>query len=225
MIALITGANRGIGLELARLMAQRGDVVIGTSRQASEATDLVAMGVTVLPLDVLDPSSIDSLGAAMAGRPIDVLVNNAGVSSESKTLASCTAAELARVLATNATGPVLVAKALMPSLEAGSRRLIVNVSSQLGSIRNNTGGSSYGYRASKAALNMLTQKLSDELAAELPGSCTVALHPGWVQTDMGGPQAPLTVQQAAATIIKTIDGLKPEQTGAYLNTDGTGLPW
>lgn len=223
MIALITGANRGIGLELARLMATRGDVVIGTTRQASEATELASLGVTVLTLDVLDPASIDALGAAMAGRPIDVLVNNAGVSSESKTLASCTAAELARVLATNATGPVLVAKALMPSLEAASRRLIVNVSSQLGSIRNNTGGSSYGYRASKAALNMLTTCMANELKPR--GFTCVAMHPGWVRTRMGGEHAPLLPPDAAARILARIDGFAPEDTGTFVNLDGQPLPW
>lgn len=223
MVTLITGANRGIGLELARLMAHRGDAVIGTTRQASEATELTALGVTVMPLDVLDPSSIDALGAALAGRPIDVLVNNAGVSSDSKTLASCTAAELARVLATNATGPVLVARALMPSLEAGGRRVIVNISSQLGSIRNNAGGSSYGYRASKAALNMLTTCMANELRPA--GFTCVAMHPGWVRTRMGGEQAPILPPDAAARILARIDGFGPPDSGAFVDLDGRPLPW
>ena len=223
MIALITGANRGIGLELARLMVARGDVVIGTTRLMSEAAELAAMGVTVLPLDVLDPASIDALRVAMEGKPLDVLVNNAGVSSESKTLASCTGEELARVLATNATGPVLVAKALASSLEMSSRRLIVNVSSQLGSIRNNTGGSSYGYRASKAALNMLTTCMAHELRPR--GFTCVAMHPGWVRTRMGGQQAPLSAPDAASRILARIDGFGPADSGTFVDLDGRGLPW
>ena len=223
MIALVTGANRGIGLELARCMVARGDVVIGTARHPSEATALAHLGVTVVPLDVSDPASIDALGAAMAGRPVDLLVNNAGVSSESKTLASCTATELARILAVNATGPVLVARALMPSLEASSRRAIVNVSSQLGSIRNNSGGSSYGYRASKAALNMLTTCMANELRPK--GFTCVTMHPGWVRTRMGGDQAPLLAPDAAARILATIDGLGPPDSGTFIDLDGKPLPW
>ena len=223
MIALITGANRGIGLELARLMAVRGDIVIGTTRRLSEAAELASLGVTVLPLDVLDGASIVALEAAMAGKAVDVLVNNAGVSSESRTLASCTAEELARVLATNATGPVLVARALASSLERSSRRLIVNVSSQLGSIRNNTGGSSYGYRASKAALNMLTTCMANELRPR--GFTCVAMHPGWVRTRMGGEQAPLLVPEAAARILASIDRFGPADSGTFVDLDGRPLPW
>ncbi len=223
MIALITGANRGIGLELARLMAARGDVVIGTARQPSEATELAALGVTVVRLDVLEPSSIEALGVAMAGRPIDVLVNNAGVSSESKSLASCTGEELARVFATNATGPALVAKAVKASLEASSKRLIVNISSQLGSIRNNTGGSSYGYRASKAALNMLTACMANELRPQ--GFTCVTMHPGWVRTRMGGAQAPLLGPDAASRILARIDGFSPADSGTFVDLDGRSLPW
>ena len=223
MVALITGANRGIGLELARLMAARGDIVIGTTRRQSEAAELSSLGVTVLPLDVLDGASIVALEAAMAGKAVDVLVNNAGVSSESRTLASCTAEELARVLATNATGPVLVARALASSLERSSRRLIVNVSSQLGSIRNNTGGSSYGYRASKAALNMLTTCMANELRPR--GFTCVAMHPGWVRTRMGGEQAPLLVPEAAARILASIDRFGPADSGTFVDLDGRPLPW
>lgn len=223
MIALVTGANRGIGLELARCMAARGDVVVGTARHPAEATELAALGATVVPLDVLDPASIDALGTAMAGRPIDLLVNNAGVSSESRTLTSCTAAELARILTINAAGPVLVAKALMPSLEAATRRVVVNVSSQLGSIRNNTGGSSYGYRASKAALNMLTTCMANELKPK--GFTCVAMHPGWVRTRMGGDQAPLLAPDAAARILATIDALGPPHSGSFVDLDGKPLPW
>jgi NAD(P)-dependent dehydrogenase (short-subunit alcohol dehydrogenase family) len=231
---LITGASRGIGLELARQLAGRGEVVLGTARRPEEAAELRAIkGVTVLKLDVASEASIREMAAGLGGRGVDVLINNAGISSKTPNMEACSFAALSEVFVTNSFAPVAVTREVRACLRAahaglaaaGSGVKVVNITSVLGSMAMHHGGFSYGYCASKAALNMLTQKLSDELAAELPGSCTVALHPGWVQTDMGGPQAPLTVQQAAATIIKTIDGLKPEQTGAYLNTDGTGLPW
>src|SRR5690606_22411454 len=134
--------------------------------------------------------------------PIDVLINNAGVSSAGKKLESLDAAELQHVMMVNAIAPVLVARALLPNLRAGRRRLIVNITSQLGSIANNTGGSSYGYRASKAALNMLTRSMANELRGE--GFTCIAVHPGWVKTDMGGEEAPLAPEESARDLLALI---------------------
>jgi NAD(P)-dependent dehydrogenase (short-subunit alcohol dehydrogenase family) len=221
---LITGANRGIGLELAKAIIARGDTVIGTVRHGSDASELAACGAKVIELDVADQASVDALGSALSNHaPVDVLINNAGVSSELRTLESCTASEFARIFAINAAGPVMVARAALASLERGSRRLIVNISSQLGSIRNNAGGSSYGYRASKAALNMLTVTMANELRPR--GFTCVTMHPGWVRTRMGGDQAPLLPPQAAAMILAQIDSFTPADSGSFRNYDGSTLPW
>lgn len=220
---LITGANRGIGLEFVRQLVRRGERVIATARRPAEATALQGTGATVFPLDAADPRSIDAFGEAVKGRSIDVLINNAGVSSETKSLALCTSEELQRAFLVNSTGPLLVTRAVMPSLRAGTRRVIVSISSKLASIGSNTGGSSYGYRASKTALNMLMVSLANELKPE--GFVSVVMHPGWVKTDMGGAGAPLSPEDAVRGMISVIDGLLPRDTGTFRQYDGAVIPW
>jgi NAD(P)-dependent dehydrogenase (short-subunit alcohol dehydrogenase family) len=220
---LITGANRGIGLEMVRQLAAKGERVIATARDPGAATELRSIAAQILPLDVASPASVEALGVAIQGLPIDVLVNNAGVSSTSKTLATIDAAEMARVMAINAMGPILTTKAAIDSLRAGSRKLVVHITSQLGSIANNSGGSTYAYRASKAALNQFNRSLSNELAPE--GFTCVAIHPGWVKTDMGGPSAHLTPEQSVRSMLGVIATLGVDRSGAFLNYDGQPLPW
>lgn len=223
MVYFVTGANRGIGLELVRILIARGATVLATVRDRASGLELIDSGARVFELDVSDPASIDALPGKLGDQPIDVLINNAGVSSTSKLLSDCRAEEFARVFAINATGPVLVARALLPQLRQGARKLIVNISSQLASIRNNTGGSSYGYRASKAALNMLTVSMANELRPE--GFTCVCMHPGWVKTRMGGDQAPMTVEQSARFILEQADRFTPSDSGGFRNYDGSTLPW
>jgi NAD(P)-dependent dehydrogenase (short-subunit alcohol dehydrogenase family) len=220
---LITGANRGIGLEMVRQLAAKGERVIATARDPGAATELRSIAAQILPLDVASPASVEALGVAIQGLPIDILVNNAGVSSTSKTLATIDAAEMARVMAINAMGPILTTKAAIDSLRAGSRKLVVHITSQLGSIANNSGGSTYAYRASKAALNQFNRSLSNELAPE--GFTCVAIHPGWVKTDMGGPSAHLTPEQSVRSMLGVIATLGVDRSGAFLNYDGQPLPW
>jgi NAD(P)-dependent dehydrogenase (short-subunit alcohol dehydrogenase family) len=223
---LITGANRGIGLEFVRQLTARGDSVIGTARDPSalSAEARAVPGVRWVALEVADPASIDSLPTRLdALGSIDVLINNAGVSSTAKTLAELTAAELHRVFAVNTFAPLLVTKALMPLLTAGGRKLIVNISSQLGSIANNTGGSTYAYRASKTGLNQLNASLANELRPA--GFTCLAMHPGWVQTDMGGKQATLTPETSVRQLLGVIDKAELGMSGKFLNYDGTPLPW
>lgn len=223
MQIVITGGNRGIGLELTRQAIARGHSVIATARKPEEATDLRATGARVLTLDVADEGSIAAFGKSLAEEAIDVLINNAGVSSTSKTLADLTQEELLRVFKINSVGPLLVCKALMPPLRRGRRKFILQITSQLGSIANNTGGSSYGYRASKSALNQLNRSLAAELKGE--GFTCIAAHPGWVQTDMGGPNAPLTPVQSAEHLLKIVLDSGPEKNGAFLNYDGSVMSW
>ncbi len=225
---LVTGANRGLGLEFAKQLAARGDSVIATTRSASKASELNRLGpkVRVVELDVGDARSIsglsDRLGAIGTG-PIDVLINNAGVSSTSKSVAQLDVAEMERVFMVNAIAPMLVAQAALPMLRAGRRKLIVQITSQLGSIANNTGGSTYAYRGSKAALNQLNRSLANELGPE--GFTCLAMHPGWVRTDMGGPSAHLSPEESVASMLRTIDGADQKHNGRFVNYDGTDLPW
>lgn len=216
----ITGANRGIGLELARQCAGRGQTVIATARKPEEAGDLRKSGARVLALDVADANSIEACAAELGETPIDLLINNAGVSSKSPRLEACTQEELARVLSVNAIGPVLVTKALLKNVKSGEGKLVVNITSVLGSIAKNEGGS-YGYRASKAALNMFTSCMAKE-----HGDITfIAMHPGWVQTDMGGEKAPLKADESVSSMLVAIGRLTKADSGRFLNFDGTTIPW
>src|SRR5882762_7191571 len=149
---LITGAGRGLGLALTHVLTHEGHTVIGTLRNLKEADALKVLGAEIELLDVADDKSIAALGDRLKGRAIDVLVNNAGVGSPQSSLPEATGEELHRVFQINAFAPLLLTKALLPSLKAGKRKVVMNITSQLGSITHNTGGSSYPYRASKSAL-------------------------------------------------------------------------
>ena len=232
LTVLVTGANRGLGLEFVRQLKQAGHTVIGTARDpgsAGELTELLANAPD--RVEQLDVDSEES-AAALAERltdggqpvPIDVLINNGAVSGHRGALAELDIAGLADDLRINAVGPMRATKHLLPNLRAGETKQIVSISSQLGSITNANGGSSYGYRASKAALNMLNKHLSVELKND--GFTCLVLHPGWVQTRMGGDQAPLTPPESIAGILKVIGGAAPEtHNGAFLDYKGETLPW
>lgn len=222
---IVTGASRGIGLEMCRVLATRGDRVIATARATTPALAEIASahGVEVMELEVTDAGSINALAKRLSGRPIDVLINNAGVSSTAKSIGELTTEELQRVFAINASAPMLVAAALLPNLRLGARKVVMNISSQLASIANNKGGSTYPYRASKTALNQLTVCMANELRAE--GFCCVCVHPGWVKTDMGGPNAPLLPPESAGYLIRLLDGLTLAKSGSFLNYDGAAMPW
>lgn len=220
---LVTGSNRGLGLEFVKQLSARGDVVIGTVRDVAKAREEGDHAASLVPLELTDAGSIDALPEHLGDRAVDVLINNAGVGSDTNTLSKVRMDELQRVFAINSFAPILVTKAVLPNLKKGSRKLVVNVSSQLGSITNNSGGSSYAYRGSKAAINMLTVSLHNELKGE--GFSCVVVHPGWVQTDMGGPNAPLKPEQSVASLIKLIDKLSTTDSGKFFNYDGSILPW
>ena len=186
--ALITGANRGIGLEMARQLDAKGYEVIGTARKPAEAAELKALGVRVEQLDVTDADSVAGLAERLDGVAIDVLVNNAGVGGQGVSrLADVDFEEMAWTFEVNAFGPLRVTQALQDNLAAGQGKTVANITSVMGSIAQNRGGF-YDYRASKTALNQLNKSLSAELGRQ--GFTCVVLHPGWVQTRMGGEQAP-----------------------------------
>ena len=223
MTVLITGANRGIGLELARQLSAAGHEVIGTARKPEQAEDLEKLGAKVLQLDVTDASSVAALAAALKGTKIDLLINNAGTFGQSP--GSLQDTDFERVKMTfdvNSLGPMRVTQALLPNVLASDSKTIIHISSIMGSIENNQ-GSYYGYRASKAALNMLNKSLAAELKDQ--GVTSVVLHPGWVQTRMGGAGASITVDVSVSGMLAVIAGLELEQTGHFYDYQGNELPW
>jgi NAD(P)-dependent dehydrogenase (short-subunit alcohol dehydrogenase family) len=220
---LITGANRGLGLELARQLDSQGYTVIGTARKPGRATELNELGVRVEQLDVTDPASIASLASTLDGVPIDLLINNAGFFDRSnRTLEEVDFEVMARTLDVNAMGPLRVTRALLPNLALAKGRTIVSVSSQMGSVTSNS-GSYYSYRASKAALNQLMVTLAHEL--ENDDYTCVVMHPGWVRTDMGGQNATLSPEESVRGMIQVIESLTTGDNGRFLDYSGEELPW
>jgi len=223
----ITGANRGIGLALARAAAAQGHRVIGTARNPDGADDLRSVAHSVEQLDAASDESCKALAATLADEPVDVLINNAGISPKgSGDFATFDPDAFADCLRTNAIGPLLVARALLPNLEAGNKKLIVQISSQMGSLGDaqrdaNTGG--LAYRSSKSALNMASLLVANELKPR--GIACVMVHPGWVRTDMGGPEAHFGPEEAANAMLTTIDGLGPSSSGRFMRSDAEPIPW
>jgi NAD(P)-dependent dehydrogenase (short-subunit alcohol dehydrogenase family) len=220
---LITGANRGIGLEFARQFVAKGYKVIGTARDPADAKDLSATADRVEPLDVTDAASVAALASRLQGVPIDILVNNAGVfDRKDVTIDKVDFVMMEQTFAVNTIGPLRVTQALLPNLRASKRRTIVSISSQLGSIEKSD-GRWYAYRASKAALNQINKTLSAELAPE--GFTCVVLHPGWVRTDMGGAGATYTPQESVRGLITVIEKLGPADNGRFYDFKGNPIPW
>lgn len=220
---LITGANRGIGLEFARQYDEKGWTVIGTARRPQEASKLRSYGVRVEQLDVTDPQSVAALAKKLEGVPIDLLINNAGIlRGRKETLNTLDFKEMDASFAVNATGPMRVLQALLPNLRQGKQKKVVNITSQLGSIENNTGGM-YSYRASKAALNQLNKTMSVDLARD--GFVCIVMHPGWVRTDMGGPMGAYSPEQSVRSMIGVIERLDQASNGSFLDLNGNKIPW
>ncbi|MEO8432325.1 MAG: SDR family oxidoreductase [Acidobacteriota bacterium] len=219
---LVTGANRGIGLAFAGELARRGARVIGTARDPGRAEDVRATGARVEELDVSDPGSIEGLAGRLAGEPIDVLVHNAGRGDGAGQVARVEAPELTAFFAVNVIGPMLLTRALLGNLEAGTGRRVAAITSGLASIEQSNGGW-YGYRASKAALNMFVRTLAAELAPKK--FVCVLLSPGWVRTDMGGAGAPLSPEKSAAGMIGVLEKITPAESGSFLDYRGRALPW
>ena len=219
---LITGANRGLGLEFARQYAADGWTVIGTARRPADAEDLSALDVEVLQLDVADRESIAAFAASLDGRSIDLLINNAGIFPRVSEIENVDANDYLQTLVVNTLGPVLVTQAVMPNLRGGELKQVVNITSGLASIERNSGGY-YGYRESKAALNMFTSSLAAELGPD--GFTCLALHPGWVRTDMGGANANLSPEESVSSMRAVLGKLTAEDNGRYLGYDGTEVAW
>jgi NAD(P)-dependent dehydrogenase (short-subunit alcohol dehydrogenase family) len=220
---LITGANRGIGLEFARQLAARGDRVVATCRNPEAAEELAGLPVEVAALDVSDAASVAQVATGLAKRPLDVLINCAGVGVRHRPLGEIDFDQVEHFYRVNAMGPLRLTEALLPALRRGERRLVANLTSRMGSIADNTSSGSYGYRASKAGLNAMTKSLAIDLADE--SFTCVVLHPGWVQTAMGGPNATVSVEQSVAGMLHVLDGLETKDTAGFFDYTGEELPW
>lgn len=223
MRVLITGANRGLGLELTRQLLARGDEVVATCRVPDGATELREVleqspgQGRVLPLDVRDDASVAAVAQGVAS--LDWLINNAGVNHRAG-FDTITAATMLEAFDTNTVGALRLILALRGRLSEGGR--VVNISSQLGSLaRQSPGFGTLGYNASKAAMNMLTR----QAAFALPKQIVLSIHPGWVQTDMGGPHAAVDVVTAARGVINVTEQAKPDDSGGFFTYIGEPHPW
>lgn len=220
--ALVTGANRGIGLALARVLSARGDRVIAACRNTSDALDRLGVQVEA-GVDVTDDAALAELAHRLGGLRLDQLWLNAGILS-SESLGAIDASgfeQLRRQFEVNALGPLRVAQALLGQLGRGSK--IAIMTSRMGSVADNTSGGYYGYRASKAAVNAIGKSLAVDLA---PRGITVhLLHPGYVATDMVGGRGDISADEAAARLVSVVDGLGPEASGEFHHSNGSRLPW
>jgi len=215
---LITGANRGIGLELCRQLTERGDQVIAVCRNASDA--LRDLGVRVIDdVDVSSDASVNALRDRLEDERLDWLINNAGVLSVER-LDSLDFAAMERQFSINSLGPLRVTAALLSNLAVGAKVGIVT--SRMGSIEDNTSGGYYGYRMSKAAVNMAGMSLARDLLDQ--GIAVTLLHPGMVATDMTGGQG-VPVEQSASGLIQRMDALDISATGSFWHAQGERLPW
>jgi NAD(P)-dependent dehydrogenase (short-subunit alcohol dehydrogenase family) len=221
---LITGANRGIGLEFARQYAAEGAGVIACCREPGKAAELAKIkGVEVLALDVTEPKSVEALREKLSGRPIDVVINNAGVGGpRSEPRGTIDFPAWLATFKTNSIAPMLVSLALRDNLKAGKLKKLVTITSMMGSISGH-GGGAYAYRASKAAVNSVMHGLSKEWAKD--GIVVGIFHPGWVKTDMGGAGAPVTPQDSVKGLRAQIAKLSAANSGAYLDYTGKKIAW
>ncbi len=215
---LVTGANRGIGLELCRQLGERGDDVIAVCRSPGEA--LQSLGVEIIDgVDVGTDRGVETLAKQLGNRELDVLLNNAGILRPDR-LDTVDYDAMLEQFRVNTLGPLRVTRALLGNLHEGSKVAIV--SSRVGSIEDNGSGNNYGYRVSKAAVNMVGMNLSHDLKPK--GIAVALLHPGLVATDMTGGTG-IAPSEAAAGLIERIDELDLESTGGFWHAEGYRLPW
>ncbi|MCL9782649.1 SDR family oxidoreductase [Vibrio sp. S4M6] len=226
-LVFITGAGRGIGLTLAKWYLDNGWQVHATYRNEQSARELLSLeqanaSLTCHCLDVTDYHGLSNLTAQLP--PIDLLINNAGYYGPSGySLGETDIEEWRKVLETNTIAPLKIVETLLPLLRKGQVKKIACLSSKVGSMTDNTSGRGYIYRSSKAALNSVVKSLSIDLAPE--GIIVLALHPGWVQTKMGGPNALISTERSVEGLAQVIDSATTENSGQFINFDGSAIPW
>ena len=224
---LITGASRGIGLELSKQRSASGHSVLATCRDPDHAEALQALAtgtdIEILPLDVANAGSVGRLAEAVDGRTIDVLINNAGIiGRKPQSAMEMDFDGLAETLSVNTIAPLRVTQALLPAIRRSASGRIVTISSKMGSFSSRP-TDRIAYRASKAAVNRIMMALADDLRPD--NIAVLVMHPGWVRTDMGGSAADIAVEDSAAGIARVVTGLDMGQTGQFLNYDGSQIPW
>lgn len=231
MRIVVTGANRGIGLELVRQLRDRGDDVEACARSPDQARELQALAgarVRIHQLDVRDASSVRALATTLHEAAIDIVFNVAGVyggpgQSIRQMTEDLDLGDVADTYDVNAIGPLRVAVALLPHIRRGTAKKLVHLTSGMGSIGDNTSGGYYAYRMSKAALNMMSRSLAIDLKPE--GITSIVINPGWVQTDMGGPSAPTPVADSVRGILREVDRATLADSGEFLNWKGNRYAW
>ena len=243
---LITGGNRGIGLGLVKVYLENGWNVLATCRDPETASDLTALkkqygnSLSIFRMDVNNQKQIDATVTSLDGTPIDLLINNAGAVEMAKygsgayekingvpiddpDLRKYDYQEWEHVLRTNVLGPARVTGSFVENLKKSNHGIVVMMTSGLASVSNTWQAGRYAYRTSKAALNMLMRSAGEWL--ESFGITAVAISPGWTRTDMGGPNASNSIEQATVGVYQVITEISPKDAGKFLNFDGTTLPW
>lgn len=225
---LITGANRGIGLGLSTYYANTGWRVYACCRQPENAAALKNLAektskVTLISLDVSLPSDIQQLADTLQEKPIDILINNAGVLNADESFGQIEASVWLEIFKVNTVAPLLLSQALLPNLNLGQLKVIANISSCLASISDNHTGGYYYYRSSKAALNAVTKSMAVDLKSH--GITVVALHPGWVKTDMGGEGAEIAVETSVQGLVAKMNSIRLADSGSFFDYKGDRLNW
>lgn len=226
---LITGANRGIGLEFTKQYLDKGRRVFACARNLEQADELqqlketAADQLTLVQLDVTDPQSRKQLSKTLGDQQLHLLINNAGYFGESNRLGQLDEEDWQRIFRVNVMAPIKLVEILRSNLAETGAATVAFLSSKMGSMKDNTSGGSYLYRSSKAALNAAGKSLAMDLAEEKIK--VVLLHPGWVQTDMGGPNALIDTTTSVQGMCRVIEGLTSDQSGNFIAYDGTVVPW
>ncbi|MGH8249774.1 MAG: SDR family oxidoreductase [Steroidobacteraceae bacterium] len=227
---LVTGANRGLGLEFARQYAAEGWQVFAACRDPGKARDLNRLGagsdgrIRVLGLDVTDTTSVRAAATELKGEPIDLLLNNAGIGDRGNhQLGRLDYAAWMKVLDTNSLGPMRITEAFLENVAGSELKRIVTITSGMGSIADNTSGGRFAYRSSKTAVNMVMKSLAIDLAPR--GIICIVMNPGWVRTDMGGSDGKMSPAESIQAMRSVIAALKPGDSGKFLNYNGKTYPW
>lgn len=223
----ITGSNRGIGLGLVHHYLATGSTVYAAARSPEACRDFWELerdyGTRFRPLslDVTSEADARNAAASLASEPLDLLINNAGVLPKNRTFEELPFDDMRQAFEINVLGPMRVTQRLLANLQAAKRPVVATITSKMGSITDNTSGSYYAYRTSKTAVNMFIKSF----ALDHPKIATVLLHPGWVQTEMGGKGATVSVRESVAGLTKVIADLSPEGSGRFFDYKGQELPW
>ena len=226
---LVTGANRGLGIEFVEQYLNEGNEVIATYRNKNSSIDLIEMGnersnLKLLQLDVSSNKSLNSFAENLGDSPIDIFINNAGVyGPRNSSFGNVDEENWIPAIKINAIAPILLTQLIIKNIKLGADKKLIYITSKMGSIDDNKGGGAYVYRSSKTALNAVVKSLSVDLENE--GMTVALIHPGWVKTDMGGPNALIDKETSVRGMTEVISNLDISSTGNFYNYDGSIIPW